>query len=249
MVDREGSIIAEIAEQSRVQRSRIAFRAEALSLIARHVHSDGALFDTLDPSAPVHHGAFRDLDLRCIDRARAGWASCYAAELAPLAQCAARAGGVVIDSRVFGQRERARRRYFSEVTGPERIGQVLWVHLDVRGESVSAIGLCRSATARPFDDRDAEAMRALSSVLALADGSFLLPRRAAPVEVPLPRLTPREREIADLAALGYTNKEIALSLGSSANTVRNQLAGLFQKVGVSTRAELVGLMARSGAPR
>lgn len=61
-------------------------------------------------------------------------------------------------------------------------------------------------------------------------------------EVRFARVTPREREVADLLALGYTNREIALALASSVHTVRNQVASLFRKAGASTRAELVGLM-------
>jgi DNA-binding CsgD family transcriptional regulator len=63
------------------------------------------------------------------------------------------------------------------------------------------------------------------------------------------RLSPREEEIFNYLQRGYSNRQIALVLGTSPLTVRNQLARLFRKVGVSTRAELVGLAAsciRSG---
>jgi DNA-binding CsgD family transcriptional regulator len=57
------------------------------------------------------------------------------------------------------------------------------------------------------------------------------------------RLSPREEEIFAYLQRGYSNRQIALVLGTSPLTVRNQLARLFRKVGVSTRAELVGLTA------
>jgi DNA-binding CsgD family transcriptional regulator len=63
------------------------------------------------------------------------------------------------------------------------------------------------------------------------------------------RLSPREEEIFTYLQRGYSNRQIGLVLGTSPLTVRNQLARLFRKVGVSTRAELVGLAAtciRSG---
>jgi DNA-binding CsgD family transcriptional regulator len=63
------------------------------------------------------------------------------------------------------------------------------------------------------------------------------------------RLSPREEEIFSYLQRGYSNRQIGLVLGTSPLTVRNQLARLFRKVGVSTRAELVGLAAsciRSG---
>jgi DNA-binding CsgD family transcriptional regulator len=54
------------------------------------------------------------------------------------------------------------------------------------------------------------------------------------------QVTARERELCELLALGYQNREIAAALGTSPHTVRNQLARLFDKVDVTTRAELVG---------
>ena len=58
---------------------------------------------------------------------------------------------------------------------------------------------------------------------------------------PLSVLTPRERELVSYVRLGYTNKQIALACGISPNTVRNRLAGVFERVGVGSRAELAGL--------
>ncbi len=47
-----------------------------------------------------------------------------------------------------------------------------------------------------------------------------------------------------VAELNTANNPV-LELGSSANTVRNQLHGIFRKVSVTTRAELVGLVSRA----
>jgi len=56
-------------------------------------------------------------------------------------------------------------------------------------------------------------------------------------------LTRREREIVVHLRSGLTNREIGVMLGISSNTVRNTLARLFEKLGVSTRSELVGALA------
>jgi DNA-binding CsgD family transcriptional regulator len=56
-------------------------------------------------------------------------------------------------------------------------------------------------------------------------------------------LTRRERDIVEHLRRGLTNREIGLALGISTNTVRNTLARLFDKVGVSTRSELMGALA------
>jgi DNA-binding CsgD family transcriptional regulator len=50
--------------------------------------------------------------------------------------------------------------------------------------------------------------------------------------------TAREIEILKLVAAGLTNKQIARELGSSPNTVRNQIHAVFRKTGVSNRTEL-----------
>ena len=53
-------------------------------------------------------------------------------------------------------------------------------------------------------------------------------------------LTPREREIAALAAAGATSKEIAAQLFLSSRTVDNHLQSVYTKLGVSGRQELAG---------
>ena len=52
------------------------------------------------------------------------------------------------------------------------------------------------------------------------------------------RLTPREKEVAALAALGLSNEEIAKELGISVKTVKVHLSLAFQKLGVKRRSEL-----------
>lgn len=52
-------------------------------------------------------------------------------------------------------------------------------------------------------------------------------------------LTPREREVLELVAQGWTNEEIADALGVSPTTVRNYVASIYGKTGVRSRAEAV----------
>ena len=59
------------------------------------------------------------------------------------------------------------------------------------------------------------------------------------------QLTPREREIVELAAAGRTNKEIAAALFLSQKTVESHLSRIFPKLGVRSRVELASLVARS----
>jgi len=85
-------------------------------------------------------------------------------------------------------------------------------------------------------DRRARAMEALTvTALAACQGAAppLQVERAAPAE-----LTRREREIAMLAADGCTNREISEQLYLSVRTVENHLQRAYEKLGVTSRAEL-----------
>ena len=59
-------------------------------------------------------------------------------------------------------------------------------------------------------------------------------------------LTAREREILALLADGLANKQIAGRLGISTNTVKTHLELLFEKLGVSTRADAVATGVKRG---
>jgi DNA-binding CsgD family transcriptional regulator len=166
-----------------------------------------------------------------------------AAETAPVFEAAGRSGGIAIDSDVLTQATREKLHYFSEVVFPAGIRHMMWMALRLRGTLVATVALCRRGSG--FRESEVQSMRSLLPILALADASFLLPPGIRSHELPLPHLTARERDIVDLVSLGYTNAEIAFALGSSANTVRNQLHAVFIKLGVTTRAELVGLVLRA----
>jgi len=51
-------------------------------------------------------------------------------------------------------------------------------------------------------------------------------------------LSEREQEVAAFACLGYTNKEIAVRLGISAETVKTHLRNALTKFNLRTRSEL-----------
>jgi DNA-binding NarL/FixJ family response regulator len=59
-------------------------------------------------------------------------------------------------------------------------------------------------------------------------------------------LSNREREILALLADGLVNKQIAARLGISTNTVKTHLELLFDKLGVTTRAEAVATGVKRG---
>jgi len=67
---------------------------------------------------------------------------------------------------------------------------------------------------------------------AFANGSDNSSRRDKPL------LSEREKQIVQLVAQGYRNKEIGAKLFSSEQTVKNHLHNIFDKLGVSDRLEL-----------
>jgi DNA-binding NarL/FixJ family response regulator len=63
----------------------------------------------------------------------------------------------------------------------------------------------------------------------------------AALDASLP-LTDREREIATLAALGKTNRQIAVELVVSVRTIDNHLHRVFSKLGVTQRQQLAAIL-------
>jgi DNA-binding CsgD family transcriptional regulator len=57
------------------------------------------------------------------------------------------------------------------------------------------------------------------------------------------RLSAREAEVVELVLLGYRNRDIAATLGTSPATIKKHLTHVFDKVGVDTRTQLVARIA------
>jgi DNA-binding NarL/FixJ family response regulator len=74
-------------------------------------------------------------------------------------------------------------------------------------------------------------------------GALATPRMTSDVEVPL---TQRESEVLQQLALGLTNKEIALALNISYETVKEHVQHILRKVGVSDRTQAAVWAVRKG---
>jgi len=74
-------------------------------------------------------------------------------------------------------------------------------------------------------------------------GALATPRLSTDVEVPL---TQRESEVLRQLALGLTNKEIALALNISYETVKEHVQHILRKVGVSDRTQAAVWAVRKG---
>jgi DNA-binding NarL/FixJ family response regulator len=62
-------------------------------------------------------------------------------------------------------------------------------------------------------------------------------------------LTPREEQVVALVAEGLSNRQIAVELNLSEHTIKKYLFRIFEKLGVSTRVELVLYAVNHGDPR
>jgi two-component system response regulator NreC len=113
------------------------------------------------------------------------------------------------------------------------------------------VQLCLAAGARGYLLKETASTELVDAVRKVAGGEdYLQPSlgaalakwREAPGRVhtrAMDELTPREREILRLIALGHTNAEIAQMLYVSVRTVENHRASVMRKLGLRTRAELV----------
>jgi two-component system NarL family response regulator len=64
-----------------------------------------------------------------------------------------------------------------------------------------------------------------------------------------PSLTPRELDVLRLVSRGRTNKEMAVAMFVTEETIKSHMKGLFQKLGVHDRAEAVSLALQRGLLR
>jgi DNA-binding CsgD family transcriptional regulator len=156
----------------------------------------------------------------------------YGEELAPVFQDAQASGGVSVDATVLKDAFPATRVY-REFIRPHG-GRCTMMGIVAFGEerlATIAIGRLHDS----FADRDRRALARLLPTLAVAEAAM---RRKGEVWT---ALTPREREILVYLRLGYTNGQIAAAVGTSVNTVRNQVRSVLSKLGATNRAEAVAL--------
>lgn len=155
------------------------------------------------------------------------------------------AGGVLRPYDAFGRAHRASRPIYGDVFERTGARTMLSVILRSRGERCAALHFYRAGRGARFTDAEESMLRRAWPILALGDAlgraSPLLP---AP-NTPRPRgqigISRRERQIIGYVAAGLTNPEIGMLCGTSGNTVRNQLAALYRRLQVRSRAELAAM--------
>lgn len=120
--------------------------------------------------------------------------------------------------------------------------------LSMHSES-SYVRTCLDAGARGYLLKNAMDLELVSAVRRVAAGEEVLdPRLGSRVEnmAPAPSLSTRELEVLQLIVHGKSNKEIAMVLGLSANTIAVHRANIMQTLDIHNTAELVVHAIRTG---
>jgi DNA-binding NarL/FixJ family response regulator len=115
-------------------------------------------------------------------------------------------------------------------------------------EEPTYVRTCLDAGARGYLLKNAVDLELIDAVKRVAGGIEVLDPRLAklPKEENTPALTTRELEVLQLIVHGKSNKDIALVLGVSANTVAVHRANLMQTLGIHNTADLVVYAIRNG---
>jgi len=223
----------------------------------RYAQAYDALIRVFDPSDPAHHfaerhGALGYLVEAAVHSGHHDRAGELVAELEPLA---AQSPGTMLHLGLLYARpliaatEEAEALFDAALEADEarspffrarvQLGYGEWLRRQRRvSESRVMLGRARDAfeaiAGRPWADRAREQLRASGESSAVT----------APF--PLEEMTPQQRQIAEMAAQGMTNREIGEQLFLSPRTVASHLYRLFPKLGITSRAELANALPRDG---
>jgi DNA-binding CsgD family transcriptional regulator len=172
----------------------------------------------------------------------------YVPDVVSLANAARKADHVVLDREVYSARERDRLAMYAEYLRPYCVDSSLVAFMAAGQRYTHVLALGRRRRSTEFCGRHAETLRRLHGTLALTTRlawSTAGEHGSAGGLETFARLSPREREVCQLLSRGLRNAEIAAVVGTSINTVRNQLASIFRKLEVTTRAELAARFSAS----
>jgi DNA-binding NarL/FixJ family response regulator len=129
-------------------------------------------------------------------------------------------------------------------TAPETAILILSMHAEA-----SYVRTCLEAGARGYILKNALDLEMVDAVKQVAAGRLVLDQRLGSLAQPAgppPQLTTRELEVLHLIVHGKSNKEIAIVLSLSANTVAVHRANIMQTLGIHNTAELVVYAIRQG---
>jgi len=159
----------------------------------------------------------------------------------PLIEAGLQLNGALIDRDIL-RLQLARDRFSEMGYRVER----LWIGLDLAAARAEEAGRVQAADTYREVAEEAEQVGAVTLQLlaekGLRDLGARTWRRTVPGEVL--GLTRREMEVAQMAAAGSSNREIAESLFLSKKTIERHLSNILAKAGVRNRVELAGLLSK-----
>jgi DNA-binding CsgD family transcriptional regulator len=234
------NLAVELALRARDAPDAPTFRRELLDVYRGLISYDTAVF-----SEPLRHVSITTVDVESaavdlIKQCERNFAR-YEPDLRRPLEVARRVGGFV-DHEVYSSRDRRELPIYCEIVKPQRVRSTLVLLPVWKGNVVGMIRLQRHG-GKPFSRVDIDAATALLPVVEIAVAA-LRSTRSAVAEEAMPELSRREAQIAGQVERGLTTSQIALILGTSPLTVRNQIGRIFDKTGVASRAELAAWVTR-----
>jgi DNA-binding CsgD family transcriptional regulator len=229
-------VLGEILECARSRSTLPELHLSILSGLRKIAGWDSAIFvptpSRNEPVAQVNKERFIHLVPQILHARR------FVEDKERMLSAAQKNGGLCIDTELYSAYERRNLPFFAEVMRPQGITSRICIALDFGGTQTATIHLCRHSQVCNFSSNDLENLRPLIAGITVAD--------TARARASTPRLlgdeaelTPREHEIVDYVCRGLRTRDVALCLGTSPKTVSNQLQRVFDKLGISSRAELV----------
>lgn len=119
------------------------------------------------------------------------------------------------------------------------------IYTGAEGDFVPSLVMAHGGAA--FVSKSEEPRDLLDTIAAVAHGKMIFPYLDVKKihDNPLTSLTKRELEVLSSLASGRTNKEIAVELEVSSNTVKFHVRNLYQKLDVKNRSQAVSLYHKS----
>jgi len=99
---------------------------------------------------------------------------------------------------------------------------------------------------KPFKPR--QLLESVERALARSTEQLLHASEKNQARARLERLTPREYEVMQLVATGLLNKQVGAELGMAEKTVKTHRAHVMQKLGITSVAELMGVLQKAEMP-
>jgi DNA-binding CsgD family transcriptional regulator len=201
------------------------FADESLDLLLELIPCDGIGFNEIDEARRRIHLFRERSDVPVGETEEDFWS--YADDLPICWGLAPGAAGVVRTEDVVSRRKLTSTRVYSEVLHP--FGAEYQMKLAFASPTSISRGFVFERSDHRFTDRERDVVLLLAPHLSDVYRRIRLLRR----------ITGREREILELVAGGFTNREVARQLDISPGTVRAHLEHVFSKLNVGTRTAAV----------